>query len=77
MASLERLLWIAVTSEGLALHADHHNLIFIFETLSLLPDLSASSIRKVLRWAVRICTYNYVSMHISGMDNVWADVLGI
>lgn len=49
---------------------DRHNLVFIFGLLSLLPDLSASAIRKVLRWAVRLIVYIYACMHIREADNV-------
>lgn len=40
---------MSATSNGIYLRTDHHNLIFIFDALSLLPDPSASAIRKVLR----------------------------
>lgn len=52
MATLERPHWMAATPDGFDLYTNHHNLIFIFDPLSLLPDLSASVNRKVLRWAV-------------------------
>lgn len=42
----------------------------------MLPDLSVSSIRKVLGWAVRLSWYNYICYHISGSDNIWADMIG-
>lgn len=76
MAKLERLHWLAATSDGFDLHTNHHNHIFVFDPLSLLPDLSTSAIRKILRWAVRMSTYNYVCLHIRGEENDWADILG-
>lgn len=50
-------------------------MVFISNPLSLLPDLSQSSVHKVLRRAVRLSIYNYVCHHISGENNVWADLL--
>lgn len=67
---------MVATPAGFDLYTDHNNLIFIFDPLSLMPDLSLSSVRKVLRWAVRLGMYNYVCMHIRGEENVWADLLG-
>lgn len=76
LASLERMHWLAATPSGFDLYTDHNNLIFIFDPLSLMPDLSQTAVRKVLRWAVRMSIYNYVCIHIKGEDNVWADLLG-
>lgn len=76
VASLTRLHWLTATPSGFDLFTDHNNLVFIFDPLSLIPDLSQSCVRKVLRWAVRLSIYNYVCYHISGEDNVWADLLG-
>ena len=75
-ASCERMRWLLGTPDGFNLYTDHNNLIFIFDPLSLVPDLSASSVKKVLRWAVSLSTFNYVCFHIPGTKNVWADLLG-
>lgn len=76
MATLDRMHWILATPCGFDLFTDHNNLIFIFDPLSIVPDLSQSSLKKVLLWAVRMSIYNYTCVHISGEDNVWADLLG-
>lgn len=38
--------------------------------------MSQITLRKILRWAVRLSTYNHTCVHIKGIDNVWADLLG-
>ena len=76
LASLERMHWLAATPDGFDLYTDHNNLIFLFDPLSVVPDLSQTTLRKVLRWAVRLSMYNYTCFHIKGADNVWADLLG-
>jgi transposase InsO family protein len=76
LASLERMHWLAATPDGFDLSTDHNNLVFIFDPLSIVPDMSQTTLRKVLRWAVRLSTYNYTCLHIKGTDNVWADLLG-
>ncbi len=68
--------WILATPQGFDLSTDQNNLIFMFDPLSVQPDLSLSSEKKVLRWAVMMCMYNYVCGHIEGKDKVWADLLG-
>lgn len=75
VASLTCLHWPAGTSSAFDLYIDHNNLVFLFDTLSSLPDLSQSRARKVPWCAVRLSTYNYVCHHISAEDNIWADHL--
>ena len=76
IATIERLHWIAATSAGFDLHTDHNNLVFLFDPLAVVPDMSQTTARKVLRWAVKLSLYNYVCIHVRGEDNVWADLLG-
>jgi len=54
MATVERMHWLLSTPSGFDLFTDHHNLIFIFDPLAVMPDLSQSSVRKVFRWAVKL-----------------------
>lgn len=75
MTTLDRMNWIVATPDGFDLYTDHNKLIFLFDPLSVVPDLSATSTRKVLRWAVRLSMYNYTCYHIKGDENVWADLL--
>lgn len=70
MAKVERMHWILATSEGFDLFTNHHNLIFLFDSLAVLPDLSQTSLRKTLRRAVCLSAYNYTCVHIKGFDNV-------
>lgn len=75
MATIERVHWLASCPKGFDLFTDHNNLIFISDPLSLVPDLSQASMRKVIRWAVRRSIYYYECTHLSGVDSVWADLL--
>lgn len=75
MASIDRMHWLASGSEGFDLFTDHNNLIFIFDPTSLVPDLTVAAIRKVIRWAVRLSMYAFECIHISGVDNTWADMM--
>lgn len=56
MATLERMHWLVATLDGFDLFTDQNNSIFIFDPLSVVPDLSQTAVRKVLRWAVRLST---------------------
>ena len=76
MATVDRMHWILCTSQGFDLYTDHNNPIFILNPLSVIPDLSLPTLRKGLRWAVKLSLYSYVCIHITGIDNVWADLLG-
>ena len=75
LTTLDRMHWIVATTDGFDLYTDHNNLIFLFDPLSVVPDLSATTLRKVLRWAVRLSMYRYTCYHIKGDDNVWADLM--
>lgn len=55
--SIERSNWLESAEDGFDLFTDHNNLIFIFDPLSLHPDVGLSSLGKVLRWAVRLSAY--------------------
>lgn len=68
--------WLVAIAEGFPLLTSHDHLAFIFDPLGIVTDLSQTSIRKVLLWAVLLSSYNYAFYHISGDDNVWADILG-
>ena len=75
IASCIRMHWLLATPEGFDIYTDHNNLIFMFDPLAVVSDLSLSSVKKVIRWAVRMSTYNYVCYHIKGKQNVWADMI--
>lgn len=52
--------------QGFDLHTDQNNLIYIFDPTSVVSDLSETTLRKVLRWAVLLYVYNYTCIHIKG-----------
>lgn len=53
------------------LYTGHNILIFLLDPLSIIPDLSHTSTRKVLHWAVRLGLCSYTCIHICGEDNAW------
>lgn len=67
---------ILVTSNWLDLFTDLHNLIFLLEQLSVLPDLFHTSIRYVLQWAVKPRAYSYTFVHNKPLEKAWTDLLG-
>lgn len=75
LATTERSHWLASTPAGFDLYTDHNNLVFIFDPCAVVPNINQATIRKVLRWAVRLSSYNYVCFHIKGEENIWADLL--
>ena len=40
------------------LYTDQNNVIYIFKPTSVVTDISQTTIRKVLRWVVRLSMYN-------------------
>lgn len=64
--------WIVSTPHGLDLYTENNNLIFLFDPLSVAPDMSQTSLRKVLQCAVKLSIYSYTCYHIKDEENVWA-----
>lgn len=53
-ATVDRINWLAATLDGFDLYTDHNKVVFIFDPLSAVSDLSKTALRMVLRWAVRL-----------------------
>lgn len=75
--TLEQLNLLAATAEGFYLHSDLNNLIFTLYPFRILPDLSFSTVLKVLHWCVLLFPYNYKFLHICVEGNMWADFVGL
>lgn len=54
---------------------DHHNLLTMYDPSGAGTSLPQYAINKLMRWAIRMSSFNYVIEHIPGDDNVWADML--
>lgn len=76
IATAERMHWLLAIPDGFDLFSDHHKIFFTFDPLSIMPDLSQSSVKEVWRRTVRMTIYNYTCLHIKGPQNVLADLLG-
>lgn len=75
LASAQRSHWLAACPAGFDLFTDHDNLIFLFDPVAVMSDIGQGSLRKVLRWTVRMSAYNYVCIQIRGEQILWADLL--
>ncbi|OWY99175.1 hypothetical protein PHMEG_00029874 [Phytophthora megakarya] len=58
--------------QGFRMFCDHRNLIHVFD-----PDTNVKKHvkGKLLRWSMKLQNYRYVIEHISGPQNVWADMI--
>lgn len=68
--TLVRMHWLVTTTDNFDLCADNNNLIFHFKPLSVLPDLSGTSCRKVLPWVARLSMHNYTCCRIIMNENI-------
>lgn len=75
LTTLKRIHWISVVAEGVDIYTNSKNLIFIFDPLLVMVDMSQTSLRKVPRWTVQLCMYKCVCYHKKGEDNVLDDLL--
>lgn len=76
MATIDRMHWPLATSDGFDFYTDRYTLIFLFDPLRVMSDLSQIYVQNVLQWAIILSAYNYTCMHIKCLDNVWPDLLG-
>lgn len=76
LATLQRMHWLPTTSTRFDLFTGHNNLVYLVGSCSIVTAMSQTSLRKVLRWAVRLSAYNYTCMHNRGTEIVCADLLG-
>jgi RNase H-like domain found in reverse transcriptase/Integrase zinc binding domain len=75
LATCDRMDWLLNTSEGFSLFTDHRNLTYCFDPYGTNPNMSKQTACKLVRWAPRLSSYNYTIEYITGMDNLWADLM--
>ena len=73
--AFEKLDYLLMSGRPAHVFNDHRNLLFVFAPLALEPALGRQVVSKVQRWALFWSKYNYVTEHIDGDDNVFADIL--
>ncbi|KAE8960197.1 hypothetical protein PR001_g30462, partial [Phytophthora rubi] len=64
--------YLLLRPKGFRLFCDHANLIYIFAPHD---ELKKHVRDRLQRWAMRLCGFHYRIEHISGDDNVWADIV--
>lgn len=71
METAHRMHWVPDTSARFDFYNDHHNPIFWFDHLAVVPRFSQMCLRKALRYAARLSTYNISWFHIKNLSNDW------
>ncbi len=61
--------------EFLRVFTDHCNVLFVFAPLALEPSSGRHIVSKVQRWASLLSLFDYIIEHVSGEENVFADIL--
>lgn len=74
-STFEKLDYMLLGHTSVRVFTDHRNLLFVFAPLSLEPSLGRHIVSKVQRWALYLSKFSYVIEHVSGSDNVFADIL--
>ena len=64
-----------IRERGFHIYTDHRNLVFLFDPFLFSENLKRHNLDKIQRWALRLSGLRYTIQHISGDDNVWADLL--
>jgi hypothetical protein len=69
-----RLDYLLLRPGGFIFLTDHRNLIYIFNP-SAVTTVQKYQAAKLARWATTLRAFTYTIHHVSGEDNVWADIL--
>ena len=64
-----------ISQKTVAIYTDHANLAYIYDPYGHNPGVPKHKANKLMRWALKLYSFRYVIEHISGEDNVWADML--
>ncbi|KAE8967332.1 hypothetical protein PR001_g28136, partial [Phytophthora rubi] len=64
--------YLLIRSKGFRLYSDHRNLIFLFAPSE---EIKKHVRGKLQRWSLKLTELRYTIEHISGEDNVWADMV--
>ena len=73
--SCTRLDYLLQRPAGFRIYADHRNLVFLFDPLYRPTAVKKFTEEKLQRWAMRLYAFPFTIEHVSGEDNVWADLL--
>ena len=57
------------------LYTDHRNLVYLFNHLQRDTDVRKNVSQMIQRWHIKLLGFSYIIEHISGKDNLWADIL--
>lgn len=74
IVTVNRMNRVLPTSAGFDLFSDHHNLIFRFHSVAVVPHLCKTGSRKFLNSEVCLSTCSYTCVHTKGLTSVWADL---
>lgn len=75
MTTLDPMNWVVAMPSSIEFYTDHNNLTVLFDSLEIAPEMSQTSLKKLLRWDVRLSMCRYTLYHIKGEENIWADLL--
>ena len=73
--SVTRLDYLLLRPSGFWLFTDHKNLTFIFNPFATHPTMAKHVANKIERWSMKLAAFRYQIVHITGEENVWADLL--
>jgi hypothetical protein len=71
VVAMTKLRHFLLNNKGFRLFTDHRNLVFVFSP----TGVKKASTERLIRWSDLISSYRFVVEHISGVSNVWADLL--
>lgn len=56
---------------------DHRNLVYLYDPVNRNQGVPRHTANKLLRWAPKLSSFQYIIDHLSDEENVWGDLLSI
>jgi len=70
-----RLRHFLLREKGFLIFTDHRNLTYILDSAARATETRRHVCDRLERWSTKLLAYKYTICHITGSDNVWADLL--
>lgn len=64
-----------VSGRKISIFTDHENLVYLYDPYGRNPGIARHTEKKLIPWAVNLCTFRYIIEHMKGHSNVWADIM--
>jgi hypothetical protein len=67
--------YLLLSHDEFSILSGHHNLTYIYNPLSAVPNLARHVVHNLQRWALKMSVFSYRMEHVMGELNYWTDLM--